>query len=273
VSLSVEITRALEGARGRVLVLTGAGVSAESGIPTFRGPEGFWRVGSRNYLPEELATLEAFEKLPDELWAWYLYRRWCCRAAEPNAAHRALVELEERLGDRFTLVTQNVDGLHLRAGNSRARTLEIHGNLDFIRCTAGCTTRARDLVPMPAAFDAWPKERALSLAERELLRCRHCGARARPHVLWFDEFYDEELFRAQSALEAARATDLLLVVGTSGQTTLPMRIAETVCARTKPIVVLNLDESPFDLFARMSGGGVILGKAGESLPEVARRLT
>src|SRR5512136_588391 len=98
--------------QGRVVVLTGAGISAESGIPTFRGQEGYWVVGSRNYMPTQMATHEMFEQNPDEVWRWYLYRFGVCRDAQPNAGHRAIVVLEEALGDRFTLVTQNIDGLH-----------------------------------------------------------------------------------------------------------------------------------------------------------------
>src|SRR5438552_13760341 len=95
---------------GRVVVLTGAGVSAESGIPTFRGKDGYWTVGAREYHPQELATHAAFERMPWEVWAWYLYRRGVCRGARPNAAHDALVRLDAHLGARFALVTQNVDG-------------------------------------------------------------------------------------------------------------------------------------------------------------------
>src|SRR5688500_3238942 len=95
------------GRAGRVVVLTGAGISAESGIPTFRGKEGYWTVGSREYHPQELATHEAYAQMPLEVWAWYLYRRGVCRAAGPNAAHTSLVALERALGDRFALVTQN----------------------------------------------------------------------------------------------------------------------------------------------------------------------
>src|SRR5580704_18792610 len=91
-------------AGGKVAFLTGAGISAESGIPTFRGPEGYWRVGSQNHHPQELARAEAFERMPDEIWAWYLYRRSVCRAAKPNAAHAALAACEDRLHDRFALV-------------------------------------------------------------------------------------------------------------------------------------------------------------------------
>ncbi|HLU39970.1 MAG TPA: Sir2 family NAD-dependent protein deacetylase, partial [Planctomycetota bacterium] len=97
-------------AGGRVVVLTGAGISAESGIPTFRGPEGFWRVGSAHYRPERLATFAAFRAMPEAQWGWYLWRRSLCLRAAPNAAHRALVALERAFGERFVLVTQNVDG-------------------------------------------------------------------------------------------------------------------------------------------------------------------
>ncbi|MEM9195817.1 MAG: Sir2 family NAD-dependent protein deacetylase, partial [Myxococcota bacterium] len=118
---------------GKVVFLTGAGISAESGIPTFRGEEGYWRVGSQNYHPQEMATRAAFRAMPDEVWAWYLYRRSVCRAADPNAAHRAVADLDSALGDGFLLVTQNVDGLHLRAGSPLERTYQIHGNIDYMR--------------------------------------------------------------------------------------------------------------------------------------------
>ena len=130
----------LEGvaANGRVLVLTGAGISAESGIPTFRGREGYWVVGSRNYMPAEMATHEMFEAAPEDVWRWYLSRFGAVRGAEPNAGHHAIAALERALGDRFTLVTQNIDGLHRRAGSSEARTYCIHGEAAFVRCAAGC---------------------------------------------------------------------------------------------------------------------------------------
>jgi NAD-dependent deacetylase len=135
--LSQDLAREIAASRGLIVFLTGAGISAESGVPTFRGPEGYWRVGSRHYQPTELATAAAFAQIPEEVWRWYLYRRAVCRVAEPNAAHLALVEAERRLGERFLLVTQNVDGLHGRAGSSAARTYQIHGNIDFCRCAAG----------------------------------------------------------------------------------------------------------------------------------------
>merc|ERR1719454_1239357 len=101
----------------RVVVLTGAGVSAESGIPTFRGSDGFWTVGSENYRHQELATWEKFNEMPEELWRWYQYRWGICTKAKPNAGHYALVELEKLVRGDFTLATQNIDGLHLNAGS------------------------------------------------------------------------------------------------------------------------------------------------------------
>ncbi|MFH2001563.1 MAG: Sir2 family NAD-dependent protein deacetylase [Planctomycetota bacterium] len=119
---------------GKLVVLTGAGISAESGIPTFRGPEGYWTVGSKEYRPEEMATWSMFQRCPDEVWQWYLYRRGVCNRAEPNKGHKAVVQMEALFRDRFTLLTQNVDGLHIRAGNSEQRTFEIHGNINRMRC-------------------------------------------------------------------------------------------------------------------------------------------
>ncbi|MCA9683232.1 MAG: RNA polymerase subunit sigma, partial [Myxococcales bacterium] len=109
------------------MVVTGAGISAESGIPTFRGDDGFWTIGSRNYTPMELATAEAFAMDPATVWSFYLARIGRYGSCVPNAAHRALVDLEGGLGDRFLLVTQNVDGLHRLAGQDPARTYAIHG--------------------------------------------------------------------------------------------------------------------------------------------------
>lgn len=228
---------------GLVVVLTGAGVSAESGIPTFRGQEGYWTVGAREYHPQELATLAAFEAMPEEVWAWYLYRRGVCHAAAPNAGHTALVALEQALGERLRVVTQNVDGLHRRAGTSEARLYEIHGRIDQMRCAHECTP-ARD--PIPEGVDvAWAKGRALGERERQLLRCSRCGAPSRPHVLWFDESYDEERYFFRSASRAAAEAGLLVVVGTSGATTLPHRMVETVARAGRGLLVVNADPSPF----------------------------
>src|SRR5512139_3174250 len=202
----------VKGAEGPFVVLTGAGISAESGIPTFRGAEGYWVSGSRHYRPMELATHEAFLRVPDDVWGWYLHRRAVCRAAEPNAAHRTLAALDREVGARLLLVTQNVDGLHLRAGSPAERTYQIHGNIDFMRCAAPCT---RALVPLPPPFDGgWETGRLPTANELALLTCVRCGGLMRPHVLWFDEYYDEEWFRFSSSLRAAEEAALLVVVGT-----------------------------------------------------------
>jgi len=258
-------------ARAHVMILTGAGISAESGVPTFRGAEGYWRVGSRNYHPQEMATHEAFVEMPDEVWAWYLYRRSVCRAASPNAAHEALVALERALGDRFLLVTQNVDGLHLRAGQTLARTYQIHGNIDFMRCADEC---ADAIDRVPEAIDReWAKGRAIGDAERALLQCGRCGGRARPHVLWFDETYDEPRYRFESSIRAARATSLLVVVGTSGATNLPMQIGSIVARRGVPILDVNPEENPFTNLARSTPRGAWLaGAAAKTVPAIVERL-
>jgi NAD-dependent deacetylase len=202
-------------------------VSAESGVPTFRGEEGYWRVGSQHYFPEQLATRAAFSRMPDEIWGWYLYRRSVCRAASPNAGHLALAELERGLaergeGDRFLLVTQNVDGLHLRAGNSQARTYQIHGNIDYMRSVNDHDFR---IFPLPKGLgERWEKGRAIGPEQRRLLLCPHDQSPARPHVLWFDESYDEERYRWDSTLSALDRATLVLVIGTSGATNLPSMV-------------------------------------------------
>jgi NAD-dependent deacetylase len=255
---------------GPVVFLTGAGISAESGIPTFRGPEGYWQVGSRNYRAEDLATYDAFTRMPEEVWAWYLYRRGVCRAAPPNAAHRALVDAEARLGDRFLLVTQNVDGLHLRAGNTPARTYEVHGNIDYLRC--GDEHPVTRLLPDGIPLD-WGKDRKLAAAEVALLRGCRGGAWSRPHVLFFDESYDEPLFRFESSLRAARTGSMLVVVGTSAATNLPTQMVSIAVRRGIPLVCINLDPSPFTQATEASERGlVLLGTAGEWVPRVVEAL-
>lgn len=254
---------------GNILVLTGAGVSAESGIPTFRGEEGYWRIGSREYFPEELATRDAFSRIPDEIWGWYLYRRSVCRAASPNAGHLALAELERGLrerneAERFLLVTQNVDGLHRRAGNSAARTYEIHGNIDFMRSIDDADTR---ILPLPSELgERWERGRPIGASEHALLVTPE-GKRARPHVLWFDESYDEARFRYQSTLCAVDDAALVIVVGTSGATNLPSMIVKRTAALARPLLVVNRDPSPFSEMAqRIPSGHFVQGAAGELLP-------
>jgi len=254
---------------GTLVVLTGAGISAESGIPTFRGKEGYWTVGSTEYHPQEMATFAMFTRRPEDVWCWYLYRRTVCRAAGPNAGHEAVVEMEQLLTDRFLLITQNVDGLHLRAGNSPGRTYQIHGNIDYGRCAAECTSDVFALPQLP------PKDKGAPLTEEEraVLVCPRCGGRARPHVLWFDECYDEEHFRFNSSLTAAISAGVLLVVGTSGATNLPMQVGQAALSNGATIVDVNPDANPFSSMAQRAESGFFLqGSGGTYLPLVARAL-
>ena len=169
----------------RVVVMTGAGVSADSGIPTFRGPDGLWR----NFRPEELATPEAFRRDPLLVWEWYEWRRGLIRDAQPNAAHEAIARLPDAL-----VVTQNVDGLHTRAGSRDV--IELHGNIFHVSCVREGNPRMH-----AEAFPDLPP------------RCE-CGALLRPGVVWFGEALPEDAMpRAYAALQRA---DLLLVIGTSG---------------------------------------------------------
>ena len=243
---------ALLGPSDQLTVITGAGISAESGIPTFRGPEGYWTVGSKEYHPQEMATNRLFRQQPWDVWQWYLYRTSVCARAKPNRGHAILVELEQRLQDRFLLITQNVDNLHILAGNSPARTFQIHGNIYQMRCFNECQDK---LYPLPQSV--WPREKNKPLddKEKQILTCPDCGGIARPHVLWFDECYNEEYFRFESALRRAMETDLLLILGTSGSTTLPHHVANTVYQQGKTIIEIGIEDTHFTELARASHHG------------------
>lgn len=256
------VDRALTG-DGLVTVLTGAGISAASGIPTFRGPEGYWTVGAREHTPQQLATRAMFTRAPADVWAWYLYRLGVCRAAQPNPAHAAVVALERALGDRFLLITQNVDGLHLRAGSTPERTYAVHGEIEWVRCAEECTPQRHR---MPDEVGPKARGEALTADDRAALRCARCGGWLRPHVLWFDETYDEPRFRFDSALRAARRTALLLTVGTSGATTLPMLVAQRAAATGATLIDINTDDNPFGALARRTGGALLRRPATDALP-------
>lgn len=228
----------------RVAVLTGAGVSAESGVPTFRGPGGLWR----SHRPEELATPEAFRRDPKLVWEWYAWRQGVVAGCEPNAAHRALVEMEAEW-PAFTLITQNVDGLHARAGSSRP--LELHGNLFRARCVR--EGGVRDFV---AAGHELPP------------RCE-CGEPLRPHIVWFGESLDERT--VERAVAAAEEAEVLLVVGTSALVT-PAAMLPVIARRSGAAVV---EINPNETGATEVATHVLRGPAAEVLPrllEAARRL-
>jgi NAD-dependent deacetylase len=265
------VLRDIAGATGRITVLTGAGISAESGIPTFRGPEGYWTVGSKVYQPQEMATFSMFSQQPDEVWKWYLYRMGICRQAAPNPGHLALVAMEKRFGDRFTLITQNVDGLHLRAGNTPAHTYQIHGNVDYMRCARECSEA---VYPIPEAVKAKSKEESLTETDRQHLRCPLCGERSRPHILLFDESYNEHHYHFHSSLKAARETALLIVVGTAGATNLPNQVAREVYLHNGVIIDINIETNPFAQLAENSTRGFFIREPSASaLPALFAALT
>ncbi len=219
-----------------IAVMTGAGISAESGVPTFRGPGGLWE----GHRPEELATPGAFAADPEKVWRWYDWRRTRVAACEPNAAHRALVELE-RSAPRLSLVTQNVDGLHRRAGS--ADPVELHGNLWFTRCTGCGDLRPDDRVPIPVPP-----------------MCTACGAMLRPHIVWFGESLDPANLDASA--RAASSCDVFLVVGTSGVVYPAAGFADLAIASGATVVQVNLEPTPQTGRVHHS----FEGKAGEILP-------
>ena len=183
------LKRKLESARS-LAILTGAGISADSGVPTFRGPDGLWR----NFRAEDLATPEAFARDPRLVWEWYNWRRELIATKTPNPAHVAVVEFERRF-EEFWLITQNVDGLHRAAGSEKLS--EIHGNIWKVRCTACGIVEDNHDVPIAI-----------------LPTCRHCQGLLRPHIVWFGEsLCSDDLTCCAAAL---RACDVLLVIGTSG---------------------------------------------------------
>ena len=174
-------------------MLTGAGVSAASGVPTFRGPGGLWK----DFRPETLATPEAFARDPELVWEWYAWRRELVARCQPNRAHAVLAEWSERLR-AFALVTQNVDGLHERAG-TRALT-RLHGSLWILRCVNGCGHSPEGWEDHRVPLHPLPP------------RCPGCGGLARPGVVWFGEALDP---RDWETAERASACDVFLAVGTS----------------------------------------------------------
>ncbi len=230
------LARALRVARN-VGVLTGAGISAESGIPTFRDAQsGLWA----RFRPEDLATAEAFRRDPALVWDWYAWRRGLVAGAAPNAGHLALARLEARV-PALTLVTQNVDGLHQRAGSKTV--IELHGSLHRSRCFAEDTV-----------VEAWAES-----GERPP-RCPRCGAPLRPDVVWFGEaLAPAALARAEAA---ARECDLYLSIGTSAAVFPAAQLPITALRCGATVVEINKDPTPLTGAATFS----LLGAAGAILP-------
>jgi len=236
------VIAALRGAH-HVAILTGAGISAESGIPTFREAlTGLWST----YNAEDLATPEAFARQPEVVWEWYASRRSAIRAAQPNAGHRALVALAHHV-PTCTLVTQNIDGLHQRAGSRDV--IELHGNILRSRCS-----REGTVVEDPEPSSQGPPP------------CPRCGAPLRPDVVWFGELLPSEALVA--AERAARACDVLLSVGTSNIVYPAAALPWVAAARGATVIVVN---TTADGQERGPTIHYALGPAGTVLPALVAR--
>lgn len=223
----------------RVCVLTGAGISAESGVPTFRDAQtGLWA----QFRPEDLATPEAFERDPQRVWEWYEWRRELVRKAEPNAGHRALAALAQRV-PQLTLVTQNVDGLHQRAGSTGV--IEYHGNILRDRC--GAEGRIAERAP---------------LSITGLPECGRCGELLRPDVVWFGEAIPRAALLQADV--AASECDVFLSVGTAAAVYPAAGLAER--ARSAGATVIEINPGPTALTSRVDMA--LRGPAGEVLPRL-----
>ncbi|MFC1554012.1 NAD-dependent deacylase [candidate division KSB1 bacterium] len=226
-----------------VTVLTGAGVSAESGISTFRGEKGLWK----KFKPEELADFNAFLKNPELVWEWYSYRQKVVCNAEPNPGHYALVEMEDYF-KCFHIITQNIDGLHKKAGN--IDPIELHGNIMRNRCI-GC-----DNIFYEIKIDS----------ERNIPECDNCGDLIRPDVVWFGEQLPaDEVHRANLALAE---TDVFFSIGTSAIVQPAASMPFLARNNNAYIVEINIEETQLTPFV----DEYIRGKSGEILPVIMKEL-
>jgi len=222
-----------------VAVLTGAGISAESGLPTFRGPGGLWK----SFRPEELATPGAFARDPKLVWEWYSWRREVHSRCEPNRGHVALAKLEQ-LKPQFTLITQNVDSLHERAGSRKI--IHLHGSLWRVRCMSCGKEEQNEQVPL----DPLPP------------RCA-CGGMLRPAVVWFGEALPQAAMA--EAMQAATAAEVFLVAGTSSMVYPAAALPHVAMQHGARVIEVNLEATELSSLAHIS----LRGKSGEILPQLA----
>jgi NAD-dependent deacetylase len=235
-----ELIRSLSTAQ-RVAALTGAGVSQESGLRTFRDAQtGLWA----QYKPEDLASPEAFQRDPKLVWDWYAWRREAIKSVRPNPGHYALVEMSKRIPE-FTLITQNVDGLHRMAGNPVV--YELHGNIQRVRC-ADCYAFA----------ETWGDD------TEDVPRCTDCGGLLRPDVVWFGEALPRA--ELEAAVEAARSCEVYLSIGTSGVVQPAASLAYAARNRGATIVEINAEPTPLSPKVNFA----VHGRSGEILPELVK---
>lgn len=224
----------------KVAVLTGAGMSAESGVPTFRDPGGIWA----KFRPEELASMDAFLSHPERVWEWYHMRRKTIYEVDPNPGHFALVELESMISE-FQLITQNVDDLHNRAGQKNI--LELHGNLTKSYCLS-CGEAAS-----PEYLDRFSNRIPL---------CENCGDKLRPDIVWFGEMLDPEIL--SQSVEVAQSCDVFLVVGTSALVYPAAGLPLEALNNGAQVFEFNLEETALSHLVH----GRFSGPCGESLPRL-----
>ena len=225
----------------KLVALTGAGASQESGLRTFRDAQtGLWA----QYKPEELASPQAFARDPKLIWDWYAWRREAIKGVRPNPGHYALVEFEKRI-PQFTLITQNVDGLHRMAGNQNV--LELHGNIQRVRCSE-CYLFT----------ETWGDD------TEAVPQCSACGGLLRPDVVWFGESLPRG--QLEAAVEAARTCDVFFSIGTSGVVQPAASLAFAAHNRGAVVVEINAEPTPLTPKADYS----LQGKSGEILPELVK---
>jgi len=249
-----------------LVILTGAGVSAESGVPTFRGAGGFWR----RYQAQQLATPESFSENPSLVWEFYHYRREVMGSKFPNPAHIAIADIEKRFkqeGKKVVVITQNIDGLHKRAGSENI--IELHGNLFKVRCTKCKAVSVNIDSPICESLRGRgapePEAKSDRIPIEMLPRCpkEGCGGLLRPHVVWFGEGLDERVLRDTD--ENLDSCDLCLVVGTSSVVYPAAMFAPGVAARGVPVAEFNLECTPAtQRFAK--NGFFFEGPCGQILP-------
>ena len=226
-----------------VAAFTGAGVSAESGVPTFRGDDGIWK----KFKPEELANFDAFIRNPEIVWEWYSHRQRVVGAVQPNAGHYALVELEHRCA-KFAVITQNIDNLHRRAGSTTV--YELHGNIERNYCISCRKQFSNDEM----------------LMEGKVPRCDRCGGLVRPDVVWFGEILPSDQWDA--AERAARDADVFLSIGTSG-VVYPAASLPLIAKRAGAFLVeVNAEPTPLTDYA----DEFLMGKSGDVLPRLVEAL-
>ncbi|MDP2681898.1 MAG: NAD-dependent deacylase [Deltaproteobacteria bacterium] len=220
-----------------VTILTGAGISAESGVPTFRGKNGLWK----NFRPDELATPEAFKKDPCLVWEWYDSRRQVLSRLKPNPGHFTIAEIEKRAKE-FTLITQNVDGLHQLAGSKNI--IELHGNIWRVRCLKCCKVTENRDVPI------------------KILPFCECGGLLRPDVVWFGEMLSDNTMT--KAFVASDNCGIMFVIGTSGAVHPTASLALRAKDEGAFIVEINIESTPLSA----SADATLFGKSGDILPQL-----